>query len=85
MKVKIECVGDDWGFYQIIDVTEFFNDIVNSESLEEANKYFAEGTYYEDSSDGTYAASYIENLGQSDWCPPQLYHKEFKVVITHIK
>ncbi|MNU94836.1 hypothetical protein D3C71_848280 [compost metagenome] len=82
MKIKIECVGSNWGFYEIIDITSEFNDILNEDGKEAAEKYFAEGTYFEDSFNGTYSGSYIECLGQSDWCPPQIHYKEFKVMIT---
>lgn len=84
LKLKIECVGDNWGFYEIKDVTEEYNDICKNEGKEKADEYFAEGTFDPDNSNGTYSYGYIECLGQSDWCPPQIYQKSFEVVITKI-
>ncbi|MFF2531363.1 hypothetical protein ACFVS2_20885 [Brevibacillus sp. NPDC058079] len=77
IKRKITVMGENWGWFEIEDCTDHYNMILSSEGKESADTYFQPGIYTSQEIDALngkhFLFGFIEALGQSENCPPQLF------------
>jgi len=75
MKFKTTIVGEDWGYYEINDETDLYED-VQSEGQEKADKYFRCGVFKPDEIKHHFIDGFLDYLYQSDHCPINCYEKK---------
>jgi len=75
MKFKTSIIGEDWGYYEINDETDLYEDIL-SEGQEEVDRYFKCGEFKPDEIKHHFIDGFLDYLGQSDHCPMNFYEKK---------
>lgn len=82
MKFKITIDCGDIGFWQIEDIKDFYNDVLNDEGKVFADKYFTTGEFtdewLEENNGKHFLFGYLESLCQSDECPGFLFNNNIK-------
>lgn len=83
-KRKVELICEDFGYWTIEDYTDYFEDIKAEEGIEKALDYFRCGEFddeFVNKNNGKhFLFGYMESLGQSDNCPPQLFYYSGKTI-----